>query len=115
MRNDAMTWKIRVLRGRPLTNLLTIFTTRWRALSLVVFGLLLPAISFAATDPFAGTKDEINAALGSSSQLHFALLAAGMAISGVTGVLTRNWAAAVGTFVALMIFMNVAGGFIGMS
>lgn len=110
-----MTWKTHVLRGQPLTDLSTIFTTRWRALSLAVFGLLLPAISFAAADPFAGTKDEINAAMGSSSELHFALLAAGMAISGVTGVMTRNWAAAVGTFVALMIFMNVAGGFIGMT
>lgn len=110
-----MTWKIRVLRGHSLTDLSTIITARWRQLSLAVFALLLPIISLAATDPFAGTKDEINAAMGSSSELHFALLAAGLGISGVTGALTRNWAAAVGTFVVLIIFMNVAGGFIGMT
>ncbi|PSW21576.1 hypothetical protein C9J21_22405 [Photobacterium phosphoreum] len=78
--------------------------------------MALSTAAFAAgTDPFVGTKAEISAAMGSGSELHFAMLAIGLAVAAVTGAVSKNWVAAIGTFVVLIIFLNVAGSFIGLS
>ncbi|EEZ39152.1 hypothetical protein VDA_000168 [Photobacterium damselae subsp. damselae CIP 102761] len=39
----------------------------------------------------------------------------GLAVSAVTGFITKNWFAAIGGFFAGMIFLNVAAGVIGLS
>ncbi|MBD1576945.1 hypothetical protein HC723_10945 [Vibrio sp. S11_S32] len=84
--------------------------------SLAIGLMSVPILSFAdGTDPFAGTKTEITAAMGSSSELHFAMLAIGLAVAAVTGAVTKNWVSAIGTFIVLIIFMNVAGTFIGLT
>lgn len=66
------------------------------------------------TDLFKAGKEQISASAGSSSTLWFAMTVVGLAVSAVTGFVTKNWFAAIGGFFAGMIFLNVAAGVIGL-
>lgn len=94
------------------TNKKTAFYTLFALIAAAV--MLLPQFAHAA-DMFASAKGEIQESTNSDSSLWFGLTVAGLAVSGLTGFLTKNWPLAIGGFFAGMLFLNAAAGVIGLS
>lgn len=78
---------------------------------IIVWALLMvffvPTLAHAA-DPFATAKSEIVDTVGTGSTAQFAILVVGLCAGALTGFLTKNWGAAIGSFIVGMIFVNVA-------
>ena len=78
--------------------------------------LAVPVIAMADdTDPFSTATASVDKALNDSSALHHTILAVGLAISLLTGVVTKNWPLAIGGFVVLIVFISVGGSVVGFS
>ncbi len=90
----------------------TVFYTLFALIAAAV--MFLPQFAHAA-DMFASAKGEIQESTNSDSSLWFGLTVAGLAVSGLTGFLTKNWPLAIGGFFAGMLFLNAAAGVIGLS
>ncbi|WP_258866556.1 type IV conjugative transfer system pilin TraA [Shewanella morhuae] len=61
-----------------------------------------------AADIFAPAKSEIVDTVGTGSTAQFAILVVGLCVGAITGFLTKNWGAAIGSFIVGIIFVNVA-------
>ena len=98
----------------PLRRLRPLMLTVVLSMAFVMMMFIPSAAHAAATDLFAGTKDEIKASVGRSSGLWFGITVIGLAVGAITGFVTKNWAGAVGGFVVGMIFLNAAASVIGL-
>lgn len=76
---------------------------------------LMPDSAWAGADLFQAGKDQIKSSTNSDSTLWFAMTVVGLAVAAITGFVTKNWFAAIGGFFAGIIFLNVAGGIIGLT
>ena len=76
--------------------------------------MILLTTSTYAADIFSGSKDIIVDTVGSDSNLYFALMVVGVVIAALTGFLTKNWPAAIGSFIVGVIFINTAMNFVGL-
>jgi type IV conjugative transfer system pilin TraA len=76
--------------------------------------LLMIVCTTHAADIFSGSKDIIVDTVGSDSNLYFALMVVGVVVAALTGFLTKNWPAAIGSFIVGVIFINTAMNFVGL-
>lgn len=98
----------------------TLTPTQKKTAFYTLFVLIAAAVMFLpqfahAADMFASAKGEIQESTNSDSSLWFGLMVAGLAVSGLTGFLTKNWPLAIGGFFAGVLFLNAAAGVIGLS
>ena len=80
-------------------------------LGVLTFFAAHPAL--AADDVFAAGKEIIKATAGKGSAIEMAMLGTGLASGLVTGLMTRNWFAAGGGFVAGNILWAVGAPMVG--
>ena len=81
-----------------------------KALSFImlVLGLYVLSAELAnATGPFDGAKAKLQEELKHGGNIQGILLMVSLVVGAVTGVMTKNWPAAIGTFVATELFLWV--------
>ena len=75
---------------------------------LIILGLYVVSAELAnAAGPFDGAKAKLQEELKHGGNLQGVLLMVSLVIGAVTGVMTKNWPAAIGTFVATELFLYV--------
>ena len=85
------------------------------AFTLGVLAFVAAHPALAADDVFASGKEIIKATAGKGSTIETAMLGTGLAGALVTGLMTRNWFAAGGGFVAGNILWTVAAPMVGLA
>ena len=91
-----------------LTNIIHHPTFKAVSFILIIVGIyLLSAELVNAAGPFDGAKEKMKEELKHGSNIQGILLMVSLVIGAVTGVMTKNWPAAIGTFVATELFLYV--------
>lgn len=91
-----------------LSNIIQHPTVKALSFILLIVGLYVLSAELAnAAGPFDGAKAKMQEELKPGGNLQGILLMVSLFIGAVTGVMTKNWPAAIGTFVATELFLWV--------
>lgn len=82
------------------------------AIALVSMVVMNPSY---AVDIFGAEKAQITDTVGSDSVVQFALLGASIFMAALMGYKTKDWGAAIGTFVVGMLFLNISMKVVGLA
>lgn len=85
------------------------------ALLISFFSVMFFFTGNAHADIFAAGKAEIQASTGTDSTLYLAMTVVSLAVAVITGITTKNWFAAIGGFMASMIFIKIGMTYVGLS